>query len=105
MRLVQLIAPKNLLSRLALLLAALSPRLISLAGSYVHQPESTATLASSSKISSSKVMLKHHAEKFAKLTGIDGDARGQLPNLLLLGYLLRLLEERLIGDIDPPYDA
>lgn len=73
MRLVQLIAPKNLLSRLALLLAALSPRLISLAGSYVHQPESTATLASSSKISSSKVMLKHHAEKFAKCMSGGGD--------------------------------
>ena len=35
---------------------------------------------------------------------IDGAARKRLPNLLLLGYLLRLLEERLLGDPEP-FDA
>ncbi len=42
-----------------------------------------------------------YAEDFAELTEIEGDARGQLPNLMLLGYLLRLLEERLAADIEP----
>ena len=30
--------------------------------------------------------------------GIEGDAALRLPNLLLLGYLLRVLEERLLPD-------
>jgi hypothetical protein len=34
----------------------------------------------------------------------DPVARKRLPNLLLLGYLLRVLEERLIGDPET-YDA
>jgi len=73
MRLVELLTPKNLLSRVALLLAALSPRLIQLAGSYVSPPDSQAAIASGSKISSSKVMLKHHAEKFKACLSGDGD--------------------------------
>jgi len=81
MRLVQLLAPKNLFSRIAFLLTALSPRLLSLAGNYVNPPDEPAVLASGvasgmpsgSKISSSKVMLKHHAEKFKACLSGGGD--------------------------------
>lgn len=37
-----------------------------------------------------------YGETFADAEGIAGKTRGRLPNLLLLGYLLRVLEERLI---------
>lgn len=37
-----------------------------------------------------------YAESFGESTSVDGAARKQLPNLMLLGYLLRVLEERLI---------
>lgn len=36
-----------------------------------------------------------YAEGFADGAGIAGEARGRLPNLLLFGYLIRVLEERL----------
>ena len=39
-----------------------------------------------------------YAEAFADGAGIRGDARGRLPNLLLFGYLVRVLEERLLPD-------
>ena len=39
-----------------------------------------------------------YAEAFADGAGISGDARGRLPNLLLFGYLIRVLEERLLPD-------
>ncbi len=40
-----------------------------------------------------------YAEDFGSVEGIEGNSRKRLPNLLLLGYLLRLLEDRLIeGD-------
>ena len=41
-----------------------------------------------------------YAEAFADGAGIKGDARGRLPNLLLFGYLIRVLEERLLPE--PP---
>ncbi|MCR9096511.1 MAG: hypothetical protein NXI30_19985 [bacterium] len=41
-----------------------------------------------------------YAEAFADGAGIHGDARGRLPNLLLFGYLIRVLEERLLPDDD-----
>jgi len=42
-----------------------------------------------------------YGESFAQSEKIDGKARERLPNLLLLGYLLRVLEERLLdGDDD-----
>ena len=34
----------------------------------------------------------------ADSAGIDGRSRGRLPNLLLFGYLIRVLEERLLPD-------
>lgn len=34
----------------------------------------------------------------AKAEGIEGDTAKRFPNLLLLGYLLRVLEERLLPD-------
>lgn len=42
----------------------------------------------------------HYAEDFGRSAGIHGDVRGKLPNLLLMGYLLRVLEERLIDGDD-----
>jgi hypothetical protein len=41
-----------------------------------------------------------YAESFAAGEGLDEKAAGRLPNLLLVGYLLRVLEERLLDD-DP----
>ncbi len=41
-----------------------------------------------------------YADAFADGAGIGGDARGRLPNLLLFGYLIRVLEERLLPDPD-----
>jgi hypothetical protein len=39
-------------------------------------------------------------------TDIDDDARKRLPNLMLLGYLLRVLEERLLPEPEPErFDA
>lgn len=43
-----------------------------------------------------------YAESFGKGQGIDGDALRRLPNLMMLGYLLRVLEERLLGDDETP---
>jgi hypothetical protein len=37
-----------------------------------------------------------YAEDFGKAEGIAGKTGKRLPNLLLLGYLLRVLEDRLI---------
>jgi hypothetical protein len=42
-----------------------------------------------------------YADEFADSNAIDAESRKRLPNLLLLGYLLRLLEERLIDDSGP----
>ena len=39
-----------------------------------------------------------YAEAFADGAGIKGDARGRLPNLLLFGYLVRVLEDRLLPE-------
>ena len=39
-----------------------------------------------------------YAEAFADGAGIKGETRGRLPNLLLFGYLIRVLEERLLPD-------
>jgi hypothetical protein len=37
-----------------------------------------------------------YAEDFGRAEGIGGNSGKRLPNLLLLGYLLRILEDRLI---------
>jgi hypothetical protein len=42
-----------------------------------------------------------YAEEFGEAHAVAGDTRKRLPNLLLLGYLLRVLEERLIDDTGP----
>lgn len=39
-----------------------------------------------------------YAEEFAQTNGIEGATSRRLPNLLLLGYLMRLVEERLLED-------
>lgn len=41
-----------------------------------------------------------YAHEFAESHSIEGDAQKRLPNLLLLGYLLRVVEVRLVGDLD-----
>ena len=43
-----------------------------------------------------------YADDFGHSEAIGGTTRKRLPNLLLLGYLLRLLEERLLGEGDGP---
>ena len=45
--------------------------------------------------------LSVYADDFGAANEIEGVARKRLPNLLVLGYLLRVLEDRLIDDDDP----
>ena len=45
-----------------------------------------------------------YADDFGSALGIGGNARKRLPNLMLLGYLLRLLEDRLLPEAEP-FDA
>jgi hypothetical protein len=49
--------------------------------------------------------LSIYADDFGDTNGIEGDARKRLPNLLILGYLLRVLEDRLIPDDDEPAEG
>jgi hypothetical protein len=39
-----------------------------------------------------------YADAFADGAGLSGEVRGRLPNLLLFGYLVRVLEERLLPE-------
>jgi hypothetical protein len=41
---------------------------------------------------------RKYGEDFGRAAGVAGDTLARLPNLLLMGYLLRVLEERLIDD-------
>jgi hypothetical protein len=45
-----------------------------------------------------------YAQDFGSALGLAEKDRKQLPNLMFLGYLLRVLEERLIHE-DEPFDA
>jgi hypothetical protein len=45
--------------------------------------------------------LSVYADDFGAANEIEGVARKRLPNLLILGYLLRVLEDRLIPDDEP----
>jgi len=45
-----------------------------------------------------------YADDFGAARGVESKTRRQLPNLMLLGYLLRVLEDRLIAD-DDSFDA
>jgi len=49
----------------------------------------------------------HYAREFCEGLPIDKTIRARLPNLMLLGYLLRVLEERLLtpGESDESFDA
>jgi hypothetical protein len=42
-----------------------------------------------------------YAEDLARAQRVSRETERSLPNLLLLGYLLRVLEERLIGETEP----
>jgi hypothetical protein len=46
----------------------------------------------------------HYAREFSQGLPIEKSIRARLPNLMLLGYLLRVLEERLL-DPDDTFDA
>jgi hypothetical protein len=46
---------------------------------------------------------RKYGDDFGRAAGVDPDTRKRLPNLLLVGYLLRVLEERLLEDV--PEDA
>jgi hypothetical protein len=37
-----------------------------------------------------------YSECFSQAEGLDGETRKRVPNLLVLGYLLRVLEDRLL---------
>jgi hypothetical protein len=41
-----------------------------------------------------------YAEQFGRIEKIEGPACKSLPNLMLIGYLLRVLEERLLSEPD-----
>jgi hypothetical protein len=43
-----------------------------------------------------------YAESFARSEQLEGKLADRLPNLLLVGYLLRVLEERLLDDEPEP---
>jgi hypothetical protein len=45
---------------------------------------------------------QQYGESFAAANAITGDSADRLPNLLLMGYLLRVVEERLIDGEDEP---
>jgi hypothetical protein len=46
-----------------------------------------------------------YAREFSEGLPIDKSIRGRLPNLMLLGYLLRVLEERLLVEPEDSFDA
>jgi hypothetical protein len=46
-----------------------------------------------------------YGEDFGSSEGIAGDTRKRLPNLLLLGYILRVLEDRLLHDGEEPSES
>lgn len=46
-----------------------------------------------------------YASEFAEGLPIDTATEKRLPNLMLLGYLLRVLEDRLVVETDEPFDA
>ena len=48
---------------------------------------------------------KHYAREFCEGLPIDKSIAARLPNLMLLGYLLRVLEERLLVEPDESFDA
>ena len=48
---------------------------------------------------------KHYAREFCEGLPIDKSLTARLPNLMLLGYLLRVLEERLLVEPEESFDA
>jgi hypothetical protein len=47
----------------------------------------------------------HYAREFCEGLPIEKSIATRLPNLMLLGYLLRVLEERLLVEPDESFDA
>ncbi len=42
-----------------------------------------------------------YGESFGQSAGTDEKLTRRLPNLMMVGYLIRVLEERLLGDEEP----
>ena len=42
-----------------------------------------------------------YADQFGKVECIEGDTQKRLPNLMVIGYLMRVLEERLLENDEP----
>ena len=55
--------------------------------------------------SDAQEFFKHYSREFCEGLPIDKSIAGRLPNLMLLGYLLRVLEERLLVDPGESFDA
>ena len=43
-----------------------------------------------------------YAESFGRTEGVDAETLRRLPNLMLVGYIIRVLEERLMDQTPPP---
>ena len=67
--------------------------------------EELAELVAKNVPSDAHEFFKHYAGEFCEGLRIDKSITARLPNLMLLGYLLRVLEERLLVEPDESFDA
>ena len=67
--------------------------------------EELAELVSKNVPSEAHDFFNHYAREFCEGLPIDKSIAGRLPNLMLLGYLLRVLEERLLDEPTESFDA
>ncbi len=67
--------------------------------------EELAELVAKNVPSDAHEFFKHYAREFCEGLPIDKSLTARLPNLMLLGYLLRVLEERLLVEPDESFDA
>src|SRR2546426_8130920 len=66
--------------------------------------EELAELVAKNVPSDAHEFFKHYAREFCEGLPIDKSLTARLPNLMLLGYLLRVLEERLLVEPDESFD-
>ena len=67
--------------------------------------EELAELVAKNVPSDAHEFFKHYAREFCEGLPIEKSVSARLPNLMLLGYLLRVLEERLLVEPDESFDA
>ena len=67
--------------------------------------EEIAELVAKNVPSDAHEFFKHYAREFCEGLRIDKSITARLPNLMLLGYLLRVLEERLLVEPEESFDA